>query len=572
MEEVAFLTIMALMFVLASIASIIFGKLKMPAIIGYLAAGMIIANFWGAPEGDSMFLIKILSDVGLVLLMFGIGMELNMKKMKQSGAFTILVAAVQLPLMVLCGYLAGYFLGWNFVQSIFLGAVISGSSTAVVTAVLRGNHKISKDTADTIILVTVMEDIGQVIILTMASPLLVGQSPTASSMLIMVAGIIAFMAAAIVLGLLALPRLIDWIGKRFSHEILLITVLGMCFDMALLSTYVGLSMAIGAFLMGLIASQSKYMDVLERDIEPMKSAFMAIFFIDVGLKIHFGDLSSSILLAIFIFVVFLISKTVTVIFAYFLGNKDMKTSFVSAMGLLAMGEFAFIIAKTALDAGAVTHEFYTAVVLAALISMITIPLFSVRSVEDYEFLSRHCPKFLKRGFEKLEHMRSDFYSKIVFSAKTTKRVRNRFTIVYLSVFIIFAIELAFYVYGGELGTLLSEQLNISMRVSLILVLLINMGAIIVPTALIVKSLKVIDRIVIEGGKRKRGYYLEEDTDTRSAYSRFIGVSNIFLVLLIDFLILLVVPNPLSLKDHLMIMLSGIIVVLLVYLYKYYRKS
>ena len=99
MEEVAFLTIMALMFVLASIASIIFGKLKMPAIIGYLAAGMIIANFWGAPEGDSMFLIKILSDVGLVLLMFGIGMELNMKKMKQSGAFTILVAAVQLTLL-----------------------------------------------------------------------------------------------------------------------------------------------------------------------------------------------------------------------------------------------------------------------------------------------------------------------------------------------------------------------------------------------------------------------------------------------------------------------------------------
>ncbi|MGI5964958.1 MAG: cation:proton antiporter [Candidatus Methanomethylophilaceae archaeon] len=572
MEEVAFLMIMAMMFVLAGIASIIFGKLKMPAIIGYLAAGMVIANFWGIPEGDTRFLIQILSNIGLVLLMFGIGMELNIKKLKQSGAFTILVAAVQLPLMVLCGYVAGYFLGWNSVQSIFLGAVISGSSTAVVTAVLRSNEKISKDTADTIILVTVMEDIGQVIILTMASPLLVGQSPDASGMLIMIIGIIAFMAAAIVLGLLALPRLIDWIGNRFPHEILLITVLGMCFGMALLSTYASLSMAIGAFLMGLITSQSKYTEVLERDIEPMKSAFMAIFFIDVGLKIQFGDLSSNILLAVLIFFIFIVSKTVTVLFAYFLGNKDMKTSFISAMSLLAMGEFAFIVAKAALDAGAVTHEFYTAVVIAALISMITIPVFSLRSVDDYEFLSKHCPEFLKRGFRKAEHMRSDFYSKIVFSTKTTKRVRNRFTVVYLSAIAVFVIEVAFYIYGGDLGAIISEKLNMSMRLAHILVLLINLGAIAVPTMSIVMSLKVIDRIVLEGGKRKRGYYLEEDMDTRSAYSRFIGISNIFLVLMIDFAILLFVPNPLPTADHLIIMLGGIIAVLIVYMYKYYKKS
>ena len=148
MDEVAFLTIMALMLVLASVASILFSKLRMPAIIGYLAAGIIIANFWGIPEGESETIIELLSNIGLVLLMFAIGMELNLKKLKQSGAFTIMVAAVQLPLMVLCGYIAGFILGWNMVESIFLGAVISGSSTAVVTAVLRANKQISKDTAD----------------------------------------------------------------------------------------------------------------------------------------------------------------------------------------------------------------------------------------------------------------------------------------------------------------------------------------------------------------------------------------------------------------------------------------
>jgi len=321
MDEVAFLTIMALMLVLAGVASILFSRLRMPAIIGYLAAGIIITNFWGVPEGESEIVIELLSNIGLVLLMFAIGMELNLKKLKQSGAFTIMVAAVQLPLMVLCGYIAGYILDWNMVESIFLGAVISGSSTAVVTAVLRANKQISKDTADTVILVTVMEDIGQVIILTMASPLLGGQSPPASGMLGLVAGIVIFMVAAIVLGLLVLPRFLNWVSNRFSREIILITALGLCFSLALLSTYVGLSMAIGAFIMGLIASQCKDAHMIERDIEPMKNTFMAIFFIDVGMKIHLADVGSSIMLAIFIFIVFVISKTVTVIFAYLSGIR-----------------------------------------------------------------------------------------------------------------------------------------------------------------------------------------------------------------------------------------------------------
>ncbi len=572
MDEVAFLTIMALMLVLASVASILFSKLRMPAIIGYLAAGIFIANFWGIPEGESNTVIELLSNIGLVLLMFAIGMELNIKKLKQSGAFTIMVAAVQLPLMVLCGYIAGSVLGWNMVESIFLGAVISGSSTAVVTAVLRANKKISKDTADTVILVTVMEDIGQVIILTMASPLLVGQSPTASGMLGLVLGIVIFMVASIVLGLLVLPRFLNWVSSRFSREIILITALGLCFFLALLSTYVGLSMAIGAFIMGLIASQCKDAHMIERDIEPMKNTFMAIFFIDVGLKIHLADVGSSLMLAIFIFVVFVISKTITVVIAYFIGNKDFKTSFVSAMSLLAMGEFAFIISKTALDAGAVNNEFYTAVVLAALMSMILMPLFATHSTNAYDFLKKYTPRTVVGGIEKLESKRSDFYSRIVFSTKSAKRVRNRFVVVYVCVLIMAVVEIMFFIYGPQIADLMMSSLGTSLRVSNIIVLSLNLAALLLPTGGVVLSLKVINRMLIEGGKRKRGYYIEDDSDARSAYSRFIGISNILLVMALDFFIMLIVPNPLPLLDHLVIMITGLVVILFVYLYKYARKS
>ena len=215
MDEIAFLSIMALMLILASIASILFRKLRLPAIIGYLAAGIIISNVWGIPDGTGGTVIKLLSNIGLVLLMFAIGMELNIKRLKQSGGFTIMVAAIQLPLVVLSGYIAGSLIGLNTVESLFLGAIISGSSTAVCTIVLRANKTISKDTADTIILVTVMDDIGQVIILTLLSPLLVGDTPTASGMVWLMIGIVVFMVAAIVLGLLVVPRFLDWVSDKF---------------------------------------------------------------------------------------------------------------------------------------------------------------------------------------------------------------------------------------------------------------------------------------------------------------------------------------------------------------------
>lgn len=572
MDEVAFLSIMALMLVLASIASIIFSKLRLPAIIGYLAAGIVITNIWGMPEGITGDVVNILSDIGLVLLMFAIGMELNIKKLKQSGGFTIMVAAVQLPLMVLFGYIAGSLIGLGLVESLFLGAIISGSSTAVCTVVLRANKKIPKDTADTIILVTVMEDIGQVIILTMLSPLLVGGVVNASSTIWLVIGIIVFMVAAIVLGLLVVPKFLNWVGEHFNREILLITALGMCFGLALLSTFAGLSMAIGAFLMGLIASQCKDAHTIERDVEPMKNTFMAIFFIDVGMQIQISSLSSSLSMAFYIYIVFIIAKTLTVSLAYFLGNKSFKTTFVSAMSLLVMGEFAFIIAKTALDAGAVTHEFYTAVVFSALVSMILVPLFSGRSVEEYEFIKRHLPKPVARGAEKLESARSDFYSRIVFSTKSVKRVRNRFTVVYTGILIIAVIEILFYLYGPTLTLFISSFLGVNVRISGIIQLFLNLGTLILPTAAIVVSLKVIDRMLIEGGKRKRGYYLEDDMDARSAYSRFVGISNILLILAIDFIILLIIPNPLPLGDHLIIMITGLVTLLTMYLYKYVRKS
>ena len=372
MEEAVLLVNLTYLLLIAGVCSIIFSKLKMPAIIGYLAAGIILANYWGGASESTEILVSILSDMGLVLLMFFIGLELNLQKLKKSGMFVVMVAVIQLPLMLIAGYTVGILMGWDMVQSVFLGAVISGSSTAVITAVLKEQEYMDKDAAETIILITVMEDIGQVLILTMAAPLLVGDTPAVGSIIGMVVAIVVFIAASIGIGLIFIPKILDWIGKKISSEVLLIVSIGLCFAMALLSTKIGLSMAIGAFIMGVIVSQCKFSHDIMAKTEPMKELFMAIFFISIGLEIVPSELLDNIPLILIIFGVFVIAKILTVLLGYLLGNKTLRISFMSAVSLAAMGEFSFIIAKTALDAGVVGQNFYSAVIGAALVSMVVL--------------------------------------------------------------------------------------------------------------------------------------------------------------------------------------------------------
>src|SRR5574344_14964 len=196
MDEILLLTSLAVLVLLAGLCSIVFNKLKLPPLIGYLVAGIIVANFWTLnEEGESV--VEILSDMGLVMLMFCIGLEINLKKIKKQGLFAIEDAAIQLPLMVFGGFLAGTLLGFNTLQCITLGAIISGSSTAVVMAVLKSQGKLDKEHIEMLVLITIMEDIGQVIILSMLTPMLAGTSLNTNGLIVMIISILVFMISSI---------------------------------------------------------------------------------------------------------------------------------------------------------------------------------------------------------------------------------------------------------------------------------------------------------------------------------------------------------------------------------------
>ncbi|MBQ7701722.1 MAG: cation:proton antiporter, partial [Candidatus Methanomethylophilaceae archaeon] len=269
MDEIVLMTSLALFLLLAAVCSIVFNKLKFPPLIGYLVAGIIVSNFLEVDESGET-IVEILSNMGLITLMFCIGMEIDLKKIKKQGMFAIEVALVQLPLMVLGGVVAGTLMGFNMIQSICLGGIISGSSTAVVMAVLKNQNRLDKDHIDTIVLITIIEDIGQVIILSMITPLMAGTELDSNGLIAMVISIIAFMIISIAIGLRFIPHIMNWVSDNVSSEVLVILSVGMAFGMALVANFAGLSVAIGAFLMGMMISSCKKSKEISHDIEPMK--------------------------------------------------------------------------------------------------------------------------------------------------------------------------------------------------------------------------------------------------------------------------------------------------------------
>ena len=551
MEESVLLLTMMSMMIAAGICAVLFNKLKMPPIIGYLLAGIILVNVFDLSHSKdfSMETVEVLKDIGLVMLMFSIGMELNIEKIKKYGKIAFIVAIIQLPLMVLSGYFFGMILfGLNATASITLGAVISGSSTAVVAAVLKTHERITKEAADTLVLVTIMEDIGQVIILSMVTPLFLGSSISAVEMVRLIILIIVFMVAALLIGIKLVPRALNWIGDNTSAEVLLVMSVGLCFVLAWLSKFIGMSMAIGAFLMGVILSQSKYCEHIYEKTEPMKEVFMAVFFISVGMEVTFNSFINSLPMAVGILLIFMASKFITVFIGYFVSNQSFEEGFVSSVSLMAMGEFAFIISSEAYSHGVVSETFYTAVIGAALMSMVLLPILTKDMFKASDWLRNRRPQPFARVGERMYAMRDDINVKVESSPSMGTYIRNNLKKTYFCILLIILIEIVFCGFMETMTDFLADLLKTDIMdshyMAYLILMVVNFLLLSVPTYALIKSIKAIDNLVMSGERMITKEFSEEKAKkAKTLYERVLNFSTIALIFIIDFLIMAVVPGP-----------------------------
>ena len=382
----SFVTDLAIIMILAAIVTLAFFKIRQPLIIGYLFAGMIIGplsplwtSFLPANGGPSASVgigilsdisaLNLFADIGVILLLFVIGIEFPFAKIRSIGK--VAVGAGTLGLFATLGvvFMAASALGLNFMDSLFIAAALSISSTAVIVKILQDSGKIKKESSILVLGILIVEDVIAVILIaSLESVALVG-TVSIENVILVVAVASGLIIGTFTIGRKAIPPLIDKVASAENREILLLSVLGVCFGYALLANVVGLSVAIGAFLAGVLVAESKSSEVSKVLSSPIKDMFVAIFFVSVGALMDITQLDSYIFIAIA-----LIAVTIAMKFGgNLLGNTafrlEKSKSLRSAFALSApRGEFSIIIVKVGVDMGVVSAFLFP---LIGLITIIT---------------------------------------------------------------------------------------------------------------------------------------------------------------------------------------------------------
>ncbi len=391
MPHDTFVTDLAVIMILAGIVTLAFFKIRQPLIIGYLFAGMLIgplSPLWTSflPEsgtvetGDAVGILSdiaalnVFAEIGVILLLFVIGIEFPFAKIRSIGKVSILVGSLGLFLTLIAVFYACTLLGLGFMDSLFLAAALSISSTAIIVKVLEETGKIKKESSILVLGILIVEDVIAVILIASLESIALAGTVSIEGAIAVVVVATVLIVGTFTVGIRTIPKLIDKVASAENREILLLSVLGVCFGYALLANIVGLSVAIGAFLAGVLVAESKSAEVSKILSSPIKDMFVAIFFVSVGALMDVSQLENYIFIAIALIAIALGMK----LGGNLLGNLMLKQSkpkaLRSAFTLAApRGEFSIVIIKVGVDAGVVSAFLFPLIGVIAIITAFITP-------------------------------------------------------------------------------------------------------------------------------------------------------------------------------------------------------
>lgn len=360
--------------VVAAAVTIVFYRLKQPVVLGYLLAGVLIGpHLLGfIRHTDS---IDGLAHLGLIFLMFSVGLEFDLKKLRKVGVKAAIAATTQVGLMIWLGYEAGQMLGWSTMDSVFLGAMISMSSTTIIVKILSEMGKLKEEYSELAFGILIIEDVFAIVIVAVFTTLGSTGSFSATVMGATVGAVLLFTFIFIAICLVTVPRLIESVSKFHVEEVLVITVVGLAFAAAFLAENLGFSIALGAFLMGAIIAESRAVRRVEHKIVPIRDLFSSLFFVAVGMIISPSDMIAYWPAILAITVVTIVGKVAGVTIAAFLVGYDGRTAVKTGTAMGQIGEFSFIIAGLGVGLGIVNPELYPISIAVCAITSLTTPLF-----------------------------------------------------------------------------------------------------------------------------------------------------------------------------------------------------
>jgi len=325
--------------------------------------------------------IDDISNLGVVLLMFTLGLEFSVRKLREVGIGVLAVAVAEVGLMMWIGVGLGSLFGWKGMDALFLGAIIALSSTMVATRTLSESGQRHRPFAKLVVGLLVAEDMLTIVMLTLLTAVAIGGSVKAETAFTLIGHLGLFVIVGMILGLLLLPRLVDYVAGFGRDETLLVSVLGICFGASLLAVWMGFSVALGAFLAGAVVAESQSVNRVMRLIEPLRDMFAALFFVAIGLKIDPVMLVQYALPAVLIATVVIIGKTVACSLGIFIVGHDARTSLRSGLGMAQIGEFSFVIATLGLSLHVISDFIYPIAVAVSVVCMAASP-YLARSADN----------------------------------------------------------------------------------------------------------------------------------------------------------------------------------------------
>ena len=386
---------LAIMLLTAGVVTVIFKKIKQPLVLGYIVAGFLIGPymplFFTVADSAS---ISTWSEIGVIVLMFGLGLEFNLHKLAQVGGTAIITALTEVGGMLLIGFGVGQLLGWGIMDSVFLGGMLSMSSTTIIIKAFDELGVRNQGFAQLVFGTLVIEDIAGIFMMIILSTLSVSQSISGGALAMKLALLVLYLALWLILGIYLLPTLMNKATPLMNDETLLVSSLGICFGMVLLANALGFSSALGAFMAGSLLAGTVHAERVEHLTSGVKDLFGSVFFLSVGMMLDPAMIVKYIVPILIITLVTLVGKLIFSSLGVLLSGQTLKNAVHCGCSLAQIGEFAFIIASLGLSLGVIADYIYPIIVSVSIITTLTTPSFIKGSDKLYERLEKVLPSRL----------------------------------------------------------------------------------------------------------------------------------------------------------------------------------
>lgn len=387
-----FLSALALVLGVAAVTTVLFHKLRQPVVLGYLLAGLLVGPHCAAfPLTADTGLIQALSELGVILLMFSLGLEFRLGELRRVGPTALITAVFQCSLMLWLGYVAGRAFGWTQLESIFAGAAIAISSTTIIARAFE-DLNVKEPVRGLVVGILLVEDLVAIVLMAVLTALATGAGVSAGMMGQMLGKLLVFLVAGMVGGLLVVPRLIRFVMAQGREEMVVVTAVGLSFGFAWLAHAAGYSVALGAFIAGSLVAESGEGGRVEVMVRPVRNLFAAVFFVSVGMlfdPVLFLETWPMVLT----FTAFVIAgKVVGVSLGVFFTGNGVRTAVQSALSLAQIGEFSFIIVGLGLSLGATRPFLYPVAIAVCALTTLTTPSLIRASPRWAEAIDRRLPR------------------------------------------------------------------------------------------------------------------------------------------------------------------------------------